>query len=317
MLPTLVHTYQNHHMDSTRWSHYRPREGDVVISTSIRSGTTWCQEIVRRLIFWGQAGEAVPRMPQMDMSPWLDLRVRPLDTVIDLLEAQQHRRFIKTHLPLDGLPFYPQVKYVVVARDARDVFMSLNNFYANFSEDALSSFNNTLGRVGPPLPPSPADIHECWHNWITRGWFEWESEGYPFWGNMRHTQTWWDYRHLENILFIHYNDMLRNLSDEIGRIAHFLDIQIPGEAVAAILPELTLENMRRNGEQTLPGPSSVWKDGAQTFFFKGTNGRWRDVLTSEELAMYEETAGRVLTLDCRIWLEQGRIGLVSPDLAIT
>ncbi len=306
MLPQVLHIYQNHHMDSTRWERYQPRGGDIVISTSMRSGTTWTQEIVRQLILWQQPNEILQQTPQMDTSPWLDIRIRPLDMVIDLLEAQQHRRFIKTHLPLDGLPYYLQVKYIVVGRDARDVFMSFFNFYANFSKEALASFNETPGRVGPPLLPCPADIHQVWRTWITRGWFEWECEGYPFWGNMHHTQTWWNYRHLENILFVHYNDLLTALPSEMRRMARFLDIPITEEAIAAILPTLNLESMRRNGDQTLPAPAGVWKDGAQTFFFKGTNGRWRDVLTAEEVAMYEETAARVLTADCQAWLEQGR-----------
>jgi aryl sulfotransferase len=119
---------------------------------------------------------------------------------------------------------------------------------------------------------------------------------------------------LENILFVHYDDLLHALPDEIRRIARFLEIPISDEGVAAILPTLSLEAMRRNGEQTLPGPASMWKDGAQTFFFKGTNGRWRDVLTGEEVAMYEETATRVLTPECRAWLEQGRVAWESPTV---
>jgi aryl sulfotransferase len=43
-----------------------------------------------------------------------------------------------------------------------------------------------------------------------------------------------------------------------------------------------------------------------TFFNKGTNGRWRNILSAEEVAMYEETATKVLTLDCKRWLELGR-----------
>ncbi|MBX3001725.1 MAG: sulfotransferase domain-containing protein [Caldilineaceae bacterium] len=319
MLPNVINRYQNHHMDSTRWERYQPRAGDVVISTSIRSGTTWMQQIVRELILWDQPGEILERTPQMEASPWLDFRIRPLNSVIELLEAQEHRRFIKTHLALDGLPYYPQVKYILVARDARDVFMSLYNFYANFFEGYLPLINGIPERVGPPLSPCPADIHEAWRDWITRGWFDWESEGYPFWGNLHHTQTWWNYRHLENILFVHYNDLLDALPYEVRRIAHFLDIPISAEGVATLLPMLKLESMRHNGEQTMPGPVSMWKDGAQTFFFKGTNGRWRDVLTEDELTMYEAKAARVLTPDCRAWLEQGRVAWesLSVDTAQT
>ncbi|MFO7633872.1 MAG: hypothetical protein R6W76_15110 [Caldilinea sp.] len=87
MLPELVHTYQNHTLDSTRWNCYKPRSADIVISTSLKSGTTWTMEIVRQLIFLGQD------MPQRHTT-WLDNRWGPIDQEIALLEGQQHRRFI-------------------------------------------------------------------------------------------------------------------------------------------------------------------------------------------------------------------------------
>src|SRR5262245_51885665 len=166
MLPKVEHTYQNHHLDSTRWQHFLPRPGDIVISTSIRSGTTWTQQIVRQLILWHHPDANLERTAQMDVSLWLEPPIGPVDTVIALLEAQQHRRFIKSHLPLDGLLYYPQVRYIVVGRDARDVFMSLFNFYANFSDEYLPTVNNNPGRVGPPLPLCPTDIHQLWRDWI-------------------------------------------------------------------------------------------------------------------------------------------------------
>lgn len=315
MLPKLVHTYQNHHLDSRRWEHFIPRDDDIVISSSYKAGTTWMQEIVRQLVFWGQADQSWRTVPVNEMSPWLDRCTLPLEPLLDRLAAQPHRRFIKTHLALDGLPFYTQVKYIVLGRDPRDVFMSFWNHYSNYTAYAYDSRNHLPGLVGPPLPICPPDLHTCWRNWITRGWFAWESEGYPFWGNMHHTQSWWNYRHLENILFVHYNDLLNDLPNEIRRIADFLGRAISGEAVTAIIPALSLEAMRRNGQATLPGSTTLWKDGAQTFFFKGTNGRWQGVLSHEELALYEEKAARVLTPDCRAWLEQGRVAFPPSVLA--
>ena len=47
------------------------------------------------------------------------------------------------------------------------------------------------------------------------------------------------------------------------------------------------------------------KAGAKTFLYKGTNGRWRDILSAEELKLYEAACERALTPDCRRWLEQG------------
>jgi aryl sulfotransferase len=204
------------------------------------------QAIVLHLIF-----QDLQRRPVHKLSPWLDRRVIPLDEVISLLEAQTHRRCIKTHLPLDGLIYFPQVKYIVVGRDARDVFMSLWNHESHFTPEIREVFNTTPGRVGDPHPTPPTDIREFWHNWITRGWFAWESEGYPHWSNMRHVQTWWNYRHLPNILFVHYNDLLKDLPGEIRRIADYLGIEVAPEMLASISEMVTFSSMKENAEQLL------------------------------------------------------------------
>jgi aryl sulfotransferase len=49
-----------------------------------------------------------------------------------------------------------------------------------------------------------------------------------------------------------------------------------------------------------------FREGAASFFYKGTNGRWHEVLSAEELELYEGAAKRELTPDCRQWLENGR-----------
>ncbi len=296
-------------MDSTRWEAYSPRPDDIVISTSIKSGTTWMQVIVRELIVHGlERNEAsIPDRPLPDngSSFWIDgTFTGEIGALYETLEAQQHRRFIKTHLPLDGLPFYPQVKYVVVGRDARDVFMSLWNHYAHYTDDFYQKINEARGLVGKPCPRCPEDIHAFWQSWISQGWFDWEQEGYPFWGNMHHAQTWWDYRHLENIQFFHYADLLANPLAEIARIAEFLDIKVSAEAISRIVHYTSLSTVRQRRLEAQG--HQIFQGGANTFFFKGTNGRWRDILSADELAMYEATKSQVLSLECARWLEQGR-----------
>ena len=114
-LPERTHAYHNHVFNSDHWDHYRPRPDDIIIATSYRSGTTWMQNIVLQLIFWGR-----PKPPLSDVSPWLDHRTSPLSPKLEKLESQKHRRFLKSHLPLDALPYDPRVKYIVVGRDARE-----------------------------------------------------------------------------------------------------------------------------------------------------------------------------------------------------
>ncbi|MBV7327802.1 sulfotransferase domain-containing protein [Chloroflexi bacterium TSY] len=211
-LPTVSRIYQNHTFDSTRWEHYTPRDGDVVISTSYKSGTTWMQHIVLQLIYLGRE---VPKLTEV--SPWLDFRVSmPIEDLAKMLDAQTERRCIKTHLALDGLPYYPDVNYIIVGRDARDVFMSWWNHYSNYTDEAYTKLNTLPDRVGDPMPRCPQDIREYWRTWISRGWFEWESEGYPHSGNLHHTQSWWQFRHLPNVLFVHFNDLLGNVKEEIN-----------------------------------------------------------------------------------------------------
>ena len=150
--PAITRTYQSHHLDSTRWQRFRPRPDDIVVATPYKSGTTWMQTIVLHLIF----GDLVLR--DLDQfSPWIDLRWWPLDPVLERVEAQKHRRVVKSHLALDGLRFFPEAKYIFVGRDPRDVFMSLWNHYSSYTEEIYKLANNPEGLVGPPLPPPPAE----------------------------------------------------------------------------------------------------------------------------------------------------------------
>ncbi|MEZ4619859.1 MAG: sulfotransferase domain-containing protein [Caldilineaceae bacterium] len=309
-LPERTHTYESYVFDSTRWDHYEPRRDDIIVTTSYRSGTTWMQNILLQLIFLGE-----PKPALAAVSPWLEHRPSPLEPKLEMLRAQQHRRFLKTHLPLDTLPYYPQVKYIVVGRDARDVFMSFWNHYANYTDATYARLNDPQGLVGDPLPRCPENIHELWQLWINRGWFAWESEGYPASGNMAHTQSWWNFRHLENILFIHFNDLLQDLPGEIRHIADYLAIALTDEELNTVAQAVSFAATKQNAATMAPMPAAAvqmtWKAGLDTFFFKGTNGRWRSVLTPAELAMCEAAKARVLTPDCARWLEEGRAALVG------
>ncbi len=165
--------------------------------------------------------------------------------------------------------------------------------------------NQLAGRVGDEFPPPPDGIHELWAQWITRGWFDWESDGWPYWSHLYHVQSWWDFRHLPNILFLHFSDMVADLGREVRRIAQFLDIGVSDERLAEVVEATTFGQMKKSAEQYAPGGGEFWKGGAETFLHRGTNDRWRDVLSDEELALYDAACERTLDSACRKWLEQG------------
>lgn len=299
--PERTRVYQCHHMDSTRWDYYAPRDGDIVIATSYKAGTTWTQAIVAHMLF--PDGD-LPAGPA-ELSPWLDMRILPLEFVLAGLRDQPHRRFIKTHLPLDGMRYDEALKYVYVARDARDVAMSLWNHYTHMTDEIFTLFNALPGRAGPELPRPPADFHAFWHDWMTRGLFEWESDGWPYWSHLSNVQSWWDYRDMPNIQLVHYADLLADTEGEMRRMAEFLGIDVPEARWPAIVEAVSLQSMRKQGDRYAPGGGVFWKGGAETFLHKGTNGRWREVLSDDELALYDAACSRALSPDCRKWLEEG------------
>jgi aryl sulfotransferase len=49
----------------------------------------------------------------------------------------------------------------------------------------------------------------------------------------------------------------------------------------------------------------LFEGGGDTFIYKGTNGRWKDVLDEDDLALYEQAMANTLPPDCARWLEQG------------
>ena len=300
-LPEVTRVYQNHHIDSTRWNVYKPRPDDIIVATTQKSGTTWTQQIISMLIFQ----DGPPPAPVQNLSIFVDMRMSPLDVLEQRLESQTHRRFLKTHTALDGFPLHPEVKHVFVTRDGRDMFMSLWNHYFNYSEDFVNMLNQIPDRVGDQFPPCGDDIHQFWRDWTGRGWFDWESDGYPFWSQLRVIKTWWEYRHLPNILFVNYADMLADLSGEIKRIADYLDIELTPEYLQDVTEQCTFASMKERATEVMPGAEMLFDGGAKTFIHKGTNGRWRDVLTADELAYYDTYIAELLTPECAHWLEHG------------
>jgi aryl sulfotransferase len=303
--PVITRTYKNHHLDSDRWSVWKPRPDDVVITTSYKSGTTFTQQILAHMLYGHSESEPDPAL----LSPWPDARFKPL-SLAELgtwMDAIKGRRFLKSHLALDGLPYHEEVKYLVVARDPRDVFMSFLNHYQNYTDVAYEAMNGG-DRVGDPLPIFPGDTRELWRNWISRGWFPWESEGWPFWGNMHHTRTYWEWRHLPNLLFLHYADMRADHPGAVRKIGDFLEHPLSEADIARIVKGSSFETAKRKAalwDKENEGEPRQFSGGESSFIYRGTNGRWQSVLSDEDLELYEQTKLKVLPPDCADWLENG------------
>jgi aryl sulfotransferase len=299
-LPQRTRTYQNHHLDSTRWDGFVHRPGDIVISTSYKAGTTWTQRIVSLIVLGPEPCNL------MLVSPWIDARFfEPADVMLERLEAQGHRRFVKSHLPLDAIPYWDDAKYVAVGRDARDVFMSVFNHWSAYTDLTYSLLAGN-DPVGGPMPHCPDDPRDAWPEWITKGSFPWETDGSPWWSHLYHVNSFWKHRDLSNVLLVHYSDLKADLEGEMRRIAEFLEIEIPESVWPELVHQARFETMKQQATEAEPGMAMIFEGGAERFFFKGTNGRWRDVLTPEDLELYERAASK-LDSELRHWLENGRL----------
>ncbi len=291
--PTKTRELHDHHFDSTIWNDLKFRDDDIVISTYAKAGTTWVQQIVAQLLFTG-----AEELDVAEMSPWLDLRVPPKAVKLPMVESQTHRRFLKTHLPVDALVYSPRAKYIYIGRDGRDVVWSLYNHHANANEKWYDALNNTPGLVGPPIGRPGAEVHRYFLEWLDR-------DGYPFWPFWEHTRSWWAIHKLPNVKMIHFASLKADMPREIRGIAEFLDIPVDPSRWDAIVEHCSFDYMKKNATKSVPLGGAFWDGGAETFINKGTNGRWRDVLTADDVERYERRARAELGEECAHWLATG------------
>jgi aryl sulfotransferase len=303
--------YRTFAQDSRYWDGYRPRSGDVVIATAPKCGTTWMQQIVCSLIFQDPAPRSLPAV-----SPWVEARFRSTaEQMQSLLEGQTHRRFLKTHLPIDGLPLHDEVKYIHVARDGRDAVLSMHNHFTGFSEAQLELFDR-IGREDPAIgrayPRPPADPRAYFREWIRQPVLPEKS---PPGSNPSYFWTvrgYWGERERPNLLLAHYADLSADLDGEMRRIADFLDIAVDEAVWPSLVRAAGFEAMKAAGGELMPQTRSMFSEGPNRFFHKGESGRWKSIFTDEDLAAYATKAKTELTPGLMAWLEAGRRGAGDP-----
>ena len=297
--------------DSARFEGFEFRDGDMIISTPPKCGTTWTQTIVALLIF------QTPELPQaLDLiSPWLEQSLRSLDDVVHDLEAQQHRRFIKSHTPLDGLPYDERVTYICVARDPRDVAMSWDNHMNNLDISAFLTLREKavgledLAELMPDGPPIPKQTE------LERFW-EWVDENPSIGGSgvsglnatLNHLNTFWQARRRPNVVLLHYGDFKADLEGQMRALATRLGIHVPEEKWPGLVKAATFEEMKAKATERGPNQTeSIWLD-AQRFFNKGTSGQWRSLVDDGGMRRYEDRVNE-LTDDREFseWVHQGPI----------
>jgi hypothetical protein len=307
--------YQTVTADSARWDEFGLRSGDIVISTPAKCGTTWLQTICALEIFQRTNFDR----PMDRISPWLDILARPLDEVLADLEAQTHRRFIKTHTPLDGLPLDDRVTYICASRDPRDVAVSWDNHLNNVNLDNFFALREAaVGNadveelLAAASPPEPGETErERFWSWVDApAASAWVMSGLEI--MLHHLATFWTVRDRPNIVLLRYEDLLDDLEGQMRHIATRLGIGITETLWPDLVQAATFEQMKaRAGELAAEASHDEFYNNRDQFFHRGSTGQWRQVIGNDELHRYAARVTACAPAELAAWIH--RPPLPTPD----
>jgi hypothetical protein len=298
--------------DNSRWQSFSPRAGDIIISSPAKCGTTWMQMICALLVFQRTTFDR----PLDLMSPWLEMQTRDIGEVMSDLDAQTHRRFIKSHTPLDGLPHDEAVTYICVGRDPRDVAISLAAHVDNLDLEALFTArdiavgNEDLAELFRDWKPAPTDPLERFWRWVDEpntGDLEHDSLAWT----MHHLATFWEVRERPNVVLVHYADLQRDLEGEMRRLARRLDIEIDDDRLADLVGAAGFDAMRERADELAPNASEGILQNNRAFFRSGRSGQWHQLLDDDGRRRYADRVRQLATPDLIEWTHRESVGNLS------
>jgi len=299
--------YQGFMADSARWERFTFRPDDVVISTPSKCGTTWMQTIVGMLLL----DRVELGAPISTISPWLDILIRSDDEILGGLERQSHRRFIKTHTPLDGVPRAESVTYITVARHPLDVALSDRDHFLNTREGHVAELRVATSGPPPDAPGSeaaPDDPAEFLRWFIDNNEQPNGSGPHGLLDYCHQIRTYWDARHEPNVHLFHYSDMWADRDGEMRRVAAALDVSVDEQRWSEFVEAAGLESMRSRATHTAPEADVGLWVSAEQFFRSGGRRDWATLMSSDDLSHFE-TRLHDLAGDAAGWATHGRLAL--------
>jgi aryl sulfotransferase len=278
------------------WAKFSFRPGDIVISTPAKSGTTWMQMICALLIF------QTPALPASipELSPWLESKWPEERARVERIETQQHRRFIKTHIPLDQIPVNRSVTYIVVARNPLDIAVSRHH------HGSLFSSNHPGAQPGSNEIPHKSARQSVLDRIDEMG-SERNGQDSLIAGTLKSLSCAWERRDEPNVVLVHYEDLSSDLPGEMRRLAGRLDIKVPEDVWPSLVQAATFTHMRAAADELQPLKYAEARDaskGHAAFFRQGSSGDGRALLTEAEAARYYTLAAQVAPQELLAWLHR-------------
>ncbi len=204
---------------------YQPGAHDVLVCSYFKSGTNWTMQIAVQIAHLGQVSfEHIH-----DLVAWPETRARfgrsmavPVTDEGPWRNSPTGLRVIKTHLPMDKVPYSTAARYICVVRDPKDVF--------------VSSFHFVRDSMLGPLMPSRARWLENFlsPDTISGSWAV-------------HLSSYWQARQRDNVLFLTYEEMRRDLPGTVQRIARLMNVTLAAEQFDAVVRHSSFGYMKQIG----------------------------------------------------------------------
>ena len=238
---------------------------DIVVASHPKSGTTWMQQIVS-LVMNNGCPEKVRGKRLYLQVPWLEGKEDPeSETGYKLLGVRSSPRLMKTHVYGKLVPpgMLQKAKIIYIVRNPKDVAVSY--FHMHRAHQLLPSVS--------------------WEEFFLELFLPGKLQYGPW---HQHVLYWWQIsKSHPNVLFIHYEDMIRNLKQAVEKLAIFLNKQLNADAREKIVLESSFARMKVNKDVNY---SQVEAMGHETspFIRRGQVGDWMNYFTKAQNLLFNK-----------------------------
>ncbi|KAF8787307.1 sulfotransferase 1B1-like isoform X1 [Argiope bruennichi] len=250
---------------------YPPRDGDIIIASYPKTGTTWLQYTLLQIV---SKGESYPSFQDVleKISPFMEV------TGPEAIDNLTGLRMYKHHYRYDMVKKNPKAKVLYIYRNPADTLISFYHFIQGVWEKKI-------------------DFDEIFEGFIT-GNIEY---GRYF----EHVMSFLDHKNDDNLLLISYEKLHANPKEGILRIAKFLgeeyyqSLSTDESLLEKIVERTSFDYMKKNIDVDLPHRkknenASEGSEKEFTFFRKGVVGDGKKSLSPDQLRRLREVATEVM-----------------------
>ncbi|KAG2603356.1 cytosolic sulfotransferase 5-like [Panicum virgatum] len=285
---------------------FKPRPDDVFLASFPKSGTTWLKALTFATLNRAHHPPSDPDHPLRLQSPHDCVSFFELPLALaaassngggggdreeeeEAFAALPSPRVLATHLPYHLLPERITAessgcRVVYVCRDSKDAFVSAWVFTKK------TAAAKAAAGEAPPPPPYPLES-------AFELFCDGRSVGGPQW---LHVLGYWEasLRRPDRVLFLQYEDMLRDPASSVRKLAEFLRCPFSGEeeaagAVGAVVELCSLGSLQ-GSKGNRSGKTKDMSIDNGLFFRKGEAGDWRNHLSPEMAARLDQIVGEAL-----------------------